>query len=238
MPEQRFFGRVALVTGASGGLGGAVARAFLSEGARVAAVARHSAALAGLRADADENQLLTVEAALTEPGAAARVVQAVGDWASGLDVLVNAVGSFSGGQPLAESSPDEWRQMLDSNLLAVLEMMRAALPALQARGGGRIVNVSSRAAQRIGPNVAAYTTAKAALETLTLATAEEYREHRITANAVAPSAIATPAMLQGATARQRERWVTPESIAGVILFLASDAAADVSGAIIPVYGRA
>lgn len=238
MPEQRFVGRVALVTGASGGLGAAVARAFLAEGAQVAAAARHAAALEGLRATGDEARLLLVEATLTEPDEAARAVQAVRAWAGGLDVLVNAVGGFSGGSPLAASTPDEWRQMLDSNLLAVVGAMRATLPALLERGGGRIVNVSSRAAQHIGPNVAAYTTAKAALETLTIAAAEEYRVHNITVNAVAPSVIATPAMLQGASARQRERWVTPESIAGVILFLASAAAADVSGAIIPVYGRA
>ena len=116
--------------------------------------------------------------------------------------------------------------------------MRAVLPVMLERGGGRIINVSSRAARAIGPNVAAYTAAKAGLEALTLAAAAEYREHGITVNAVAPSTIATSAMLHAATAEERRRWVAPESVAGVILFLASEAAADVSGAIVPVYGRA
>ena len=238
METQRFTGRVALVTGGSGGLGGAVVAAFLTEGARVAAVARHDDALADLRAlPSADTALLTLAVDLLDAGATDHVVEAVRDWGGRLDILVNAAGAYAGGKPVGESTDAEWRTMLDANLLTAMHASRAALPIMVAQGGGRIINVSSRAARAIERNAAAYSVAKASLETLTLAMAEEYRQQRVTVNAVSPSAIATPEMLVHATAQQRERWVPPVSIARVILFLASDDAADVSGAIIPVYGR-
>jgi NAD(P)-dependent dehydrogenase (short-subunit alcohol dehydrogenase family) len=239
MGEPRFRGRVAVVTGGSGGLGKAVVTALLAEGARVAALGRHDAGLAALRAlPGADSSLLTLAVDLVDARAADHMVRSVRDWAGRTDILVNTAGAYAGGTLLAESSDDEWRAMFDANLLTAVHAIRAVLPAMVAGGGGRIVNVSSRAARQVGSGAAAYTVAKASLETLTLALAEEYREQRITANAVAPSVIATPAMLAHATVEERARWVSPESLTGVILFLASEEAADVSGAIIPVYGRA
>ena len=239
MEAQRFAGRVAVVTGGSGGLGGAVVAAFLAEGARVAAVSRQQAGLAELRTlPGADVSLLTLEVDLLDAAATEHAVRAVREWGGRLDILVNAAGAYAGGKPVGESAEDEWRTMLDANLLTAMHASRAALPGMVAQGGGRIINVSSRSARVIGRNSAAYSVAKAGLETLTLAMADEYRQQRVTVNAVSPSSIATPAMLAHATAQQRERWVPPASIARVILFLASDDAADVSGAIIPVYGRA
>jgi NAD(P)-dependent dehydrogenase (short-subunit alcohol dehydrogenase family) len=239
MEAQRFTGRVALVTGGSGGLGQAVVAAFLAEGARVAAVGRHHAALAELRTlSGADASLFILGVDLLDAAATDHAVGALREWGGRLDILVNAAGGYAGGKPIGESADDEWRTMLDANLLTAMHASRAVLPIMVAQRGGRIINVSSRAARAIGRNTAAYSVAKAGLETLTLAMAEEYRQQRVTVNAVSPSAIATPAMLVHATAQQRERWVLPASIARVILFLASDDAADVSGAIIPVYGRA
>jgi NAD(P)-dependent dehydrogenase (short-subunit alcohol dehydrogenase family) len=239
MGESRFRGRVAVVTGGNGGLGKAVVTAFLAEGARVAAPGRHDAGLAELRAlPGADAALLTLAVDLVDARAAEQAARSVRDWAGRLDILVNTAGAYAGGTLVGASTDEEWRAMLDANLLTALHATRAALPLMVAGGGGRIINVSSRAARQVGSGAAAYTVAKASLETLTLALAEEYREQRITANAVAPSAIATPAMLAHATDEERTRWVTPESLTRVILFLASEEAADVSGAIIPVYGRA
>ncbi|HEV7213682.1 MAG TPA: SDR family NAD(P)-dependent oxidoreductase [Chloroflexota bacterium] len=239
MDAQRFSGRLAIVTGGSGGLGRAVVAAFLAEGAHVAAIAHHESSLAPLRllpgADAS---LLPLAVDLLDVPAVEQAVLTVREWGGRLDILVNAAGANAGGKPVGASADDEWRTMLDANLLTALHATRAVLPTMVAQGGGRIVNVSSRAARHVGRDAAAYTVAKAGLETFTLAVAEEYREQRITANAVVPSAIATPTMLAHATDQQRLRWVPPESIARVILFLASDEAVDVSGALLPVYGRA
>lgn len=206
MDTQRFVGRVAMVTGGSGRLGQAIVAALLAEGTHVAAIARHDNSLADLRtlpgADAS---LLTLTADLLDVSAVDRAVQAVREWSGRLDILVNAAGAYAGGAPVGTSADDDWRAMLDANLLTAMHATRAVLPTMVAQGGGRIVNVSSRAARHVGRDVAAYTVAKAGVETLTLAVAEEYREQRITANAVAPSSIATTAML--ATPRTSNRSV-------------------------------
>lgn len=239
MGEQRFAGRVAMVTGGNGGLGASIVAAFLAEGARVAALARRDDSLAELRAlPGASGSLLTLAVDLLDAHAAEQAAATVREWGSRIDILVNTAGAYAGGSLVAASTDEEWRAMLDANLLTALHATRAVLPTMVTGGGGRIINVSSRAARHVGSGSAAYAVAKAGLETLTLALAEEYREQRITANAVAPSVIATPAMLAQATEQERGRWVRPESLARVILFLASDEAADVSGAIVPVYGRA
>ena len=191
MAEQRFSGRVAVVTGGNGGLGKAVVTAFLAEGARVAALGRHDAGLAELRAlPGARDSLLTLAVNLLDARAAEQAARSVREWGGRIDILVNTAGAYAGGTLVAESTEEEWRAMLDANLLTALNATRAVLPMLVAGGGGRIINVSSRAARQVGSGAAAYTVAKAGLETLTLALAEEYREQHITANAVAPSVIA------------------------------------------------
>lgn len=239
MDGQRFAGQVALVTGASGGLGRAVVAAFLAEGARVVAVARHGAGLSDLRSlPGAERAVLPLAVDLLDVPAVEQAVETARAWGGRLDILVNSAGAYAGGKPVGESADEEWRAMLDANLLTALHAARAVLPTMVGQGGGAIVNVSSRAARRVGPNAAAYTVAKAGVETLTLALAEEYRERHIAVNAIAPSVIATPAMLARASSEEAARWVPPEAIARLILFLASAEAAAVSGAIVPVYGRA
>jgi NAD(P)-dependent dehydrogenase (short-subunit alcohol dehydrogenase family) len=239
MDSQRFHGRVAVVTGGSGGLGQAIVLALAQEGAMVASIARQEGGLDRVRSLLpDQARLLTLAADLQSADAAEQAMQRVVDWGGRLDVAVNTAGGYAGGTPFAEGSLDDWRRMLDGNLAATMLAMRAEIPHMLRQGGGRIVNVSSRTAQRVGRNVAAYAVAKAGIETLTQAAAEDYRDRNVTINAVAPSVIATPAMLENNSAKDRARWVAPESLAGVILFLASDAAADISGAIVPVFGRA
>lgn len=239
MDAQRFSGRLAIVTGGSGGLGRAVVAAFLAEGAHVAAIAHHESSLAPLRllpgADAS---LLPLAVDLLDVPAVEQAVLTVREWGGRLDILVNAAGANAGGKPVGASADDEWRTMLDANLLTALHATRAVLPTMVAQGGGRIVNVSSRAAVAGRRNAAAYAVAKQAVITLTETQAEELRDDHITVNAVLPSVINTPANRAAMPKANHARWPTPEQIARVIAFLASDDAAIISGAAIPVYGLA
>jgi len=234
-------GKVAIVTGGSGGLGGAVVALLLAEGAAVYAPHRAAGELEvlrerlGLAADANlsgEPLDLTDEAAVRTAyaGFAARH--------GGLDILVNLAGGFGGGSPVHETGWELWQQQLDINLKTAVISCAAAAPHLIARGGGAIVNVATRTATQPGKNLAAYAAAKRAVLQLTEALAEELKPHGVTANAILPSTIDTPANRASAPKADHSRWVRPEEIARVVGFLVGPDAAIISGAHIPVYGRA
>jgi NAD(P)-dependent dehydrogenase (short-subunit alcohol dehydrogenase family) len=153
-----------------------------------------------------------------------------------LDVLVHAAGGFASDGDVAATGLDTWRRMMDVNFHAALHAVRAALPHL--RSGGRIIAVGSRAGVQLSAGLGAYGVSKAALHALIQTVALEVVERGITANVVLPSTIDTEANRSWGTAEQRATWVKPSSLADVILWLASPAAADVNGALLPVYGRA
>jgi NAD(P)-dependent dehydrogenase (short-subunit alcohol dehydrogenase family) len=224
-----FTGQVVLITGASGGLGAAVTRTFLEAGAQVAAVLR-----SGTAPDAG---LLEIRADLTAPQEAARVVEAVKARFGRLDVLLHLVGGFEGGTPVAQTDDRVWSRMLDLNLNSAFYTARAVLPGMIEAGRGRIVAIGSRTAVEPAATLSAYGVSKAALVALIRTIALEVKRTGITANAVLPSVIDTPANRTADPAADFSRWVRPESIARLLLWLASDAAADVNGAVIPVYGR-
>ena len=220
--------RNVLITGANGGLGTAVSQAFLAEGATVIGVARSwNEPLPFLTIAADVS---------TGEGCEAMVKQALEH--GPLDALVHLVGGFGGGMALAETSDQTWDGMLNLNLRTAFCAMRAALKPMRAAGRGRIVAVGSRAAVEPSPNYAAYAVSKAALVALVKNVAAEGTQFGVTANVVLPSTIDTPQNRAAMPQADFSRWVTPESIAKVIVYLASVAAADISGAVIPVYGRA
>lgn len=218
-------GNRVLISGASGGLGAAVVQAFVTRGAHVAGVARTAGA-------GDAVEWITGD--LARPEEARRVVEAAGR----VDVLVHLMGGFDGGSPVHQTGDDVWTRMLDLNLNSAFYLLRAVLPGMLAAGRGRIIAVSSRTALEPAAGLSAYGVSKAALNALIRTVALETRNSGVTANAVLPSVIDTPANRRAMPSADFTRWVTPESIAGTICWLASDAAADVSGALIPVYGRA
>jgi NAD(P)-dependent dehydrogenase (short-subunit alcohol dehydrogenase family) len=156
----------------------------------------------------------------------------------GLDVLVNAAGGFGGGQPAHESAWSLWQQQLDVNLKTAVLASRGAAREMVKRGRGAIVNVSSRPAIQDGKNVAAYAASKRAVLALTDAMAAELRDSGVTVNAVLPSTIDTEANRRASPRADFSKWVKPEEIARVILFLAGPDARIVSGAHVPVFGRA
>jgi NAD(P)-dependent dehydrogenase (short-subunit alcohol dehydrogenase family) len=217
-----------LITGASGGLGTAVCKAFLDTGASVIGVARSwSEAMPFPTLSAD---LTTAE------GCDAMVQQALAQ--GPIDALVHLLGGFGGGQPISETSDKTWDGMMNLNVRAAFCAMRAVLKPMTAAKYGRIVAVGSRAAVEPLPTFAAYAVSKAALVALVKNLAAEGKDLGITANVVLPSTIDTPQNRQAMPQSDFSRWVSPESIATLLVWLASTGAGDVSGAVIPIYGRA
>jgi NAD(P)-dependent dehydrogenase (short-subunit alcohol dehydrogenase family) len=218
-----------LITGANGGLGRAVVEAFLGTGATV-----YGADLAWKQQPHSNPRFHPIEANLLDAAECERVAKQ----AAPVDALLHLVGGFSGGQPVADTPDETWEKMLGLNLRSAYSIFRAVLPGMMKAGKGRIVAVGSRAAVEPMANFAAYSVSKAALVTLVKTVALEVKDSGITANVVLPSVIDTPANRAAMPSADASKWVTAESIAGLLVWLASDAARDVNGAAIPIYGRA
>jgi NAD(P)-dependent dehydrogenase (short-subunit alcohol dehydrogenase family) len=234
-------GKSAVVTGGTGALGAAIVQAFLAEGARVAVPFRKAGELDVLRRrlDLEDETLLSGSMLdLTDETAVTAYADAVAEDRGGLDILINTAGAFAGGKPVHETPWSLWQEQLDSNLKTAVLASKAAVPHMLRRGGGAIVNVSSRPATESGENVSAYSAAKRAILQLTDAMAAELRDAGITVNAILPSTIDTPANRAAMPESDHGRWVKPEEIARVVLFLAGPDCRIVSGAHIPVYGKA
>ncbi|HEY1205477.1 MAG: SDR family NAD(P)-dependent oxidoreductase [Bryobacteraceae bacterium] len=210
-----------LITGASGGLGTVVARAFLEAGATVAAVSRSGS---------------DISADLTRPDEAARAAETVRAQFGRLDVLLHLAGGFEGGTPVAQTPDGVWSRMFDLNVHSAFYIARAVLPAMLEAGYGRIVAIGSKTAVEPVATLAAYGASKAALVALVRTIALEVKLTGVTANVVLPSVIDTPANRAADPNAGFSRWVKPESIARLLLWLASEAAADINGAVVPIYG--
>lgn len=234
-------GKTAIVTGGAGALGSAVVKGLLEAGARVAAPIRKPGELERLRQSAglDPKAPLSGEQLdLTDEAAVLREFSRVAKESGGLDILVNAAGGFAGGKPAHETAWSVWQQQLDLNLKTTVLSSRAAAIQMLESGGGAIVNVSSRPATEDGKDLAAYAAAKRGVLQLTEAMAAELRNAGVTVNAILPSIIDTPANRASMPEADFSRWPKPEEIARVILFLVGPDARLISGAHIPVYGRA
>jgi NAD(P)-dependent dehydrogenase (short-subunit alcohol dehydrogenase family) len=231
-------GKVAVVTGAAGNLGHAVAHAFATAGARVALVDRSEAGLAAARSELPADSESAIFATdLLQPEAVADLARRVLERFGGVDILANIAGGFTMGPPLHETSDHDWDFMLDLNARSVFHTCRALVPALLQRGGGRIVNVSARAATQGKAHMIPYCASKAAVITLTEGLAAELKEAGVNVNCVLPGTLDTPQNRAAMPDQDFNRWVPTAALADVILFLASDASRCVTGAAIPVYGR-
>ncbi|XVQ09957.1 SDR family NAD(P)-dependent oxidoreductase [Spirillospora sp. CA-255316] len=191
--DMRLAGKVAVVTGASKGIGLAVVRTLLEEGARVAAASRTSGP--GLDALAGPD-LLHVPVDLMDPAAPAQVVERAVERFGGLDILVNNAGGPPPGAVLPRfgflaPTDDDWRDIFEFNLFSAVRAVRAAIPHLLARGGGSIINVSSVNGRRPAPMNTDYNAAKAALNNLTKGLSEEYGPQGIRVNTVSPGPVRT-----------------------------------------------
>ena len=224
--------KTALVTGADGGLGIHVTKALLDAGFLVAGLAPKIK-----QSDFDNPRFTALPARLDSLEAAKRSADAVMTKFGKIDVLAHLVGGFAGGPSVAETDDTTFRRMFEMNVDSAFHILRAVLPHMQKAGTGRIIAIGSRAAESPGPGVGAYSASKAALVSLIRTVAVENKDSGITANVILPGTIDTPANRKAMPKADITNWVQPAAIASLIVWLASDAAGDVTGAVIPLYGR-
>ncbi|HEV2933790.1 MAG TPA: SDR family oxidoreductase [Streptosporangiaceae bacterium] len=222
--------KVAIVAGAGGGLGRATAVTLAAGGLTVVAVDRSERGLGDLPED-----IRREVADATDPAAAARFIDRIAGEVGPPDVLVNTIGAFRPGDALT-TTPDMLRLMIDVNLGPALWLSQAVAPHMRQQGSGAIVHVAARQGIEPAGGMAAYSASKAALVHLTRILDIELRPYGIRVNAVAPQLLSTPANRAALPAEVLAHAVAPEAIAELIAFLVSDAAAPVSGAILPAYG--
>lgn len=237
----RFAGKTALVTGAAGGIGAAVVRALRAEGCRVAVADRDTG---GVEAEAH------LDGNLLEAGYADGLAVAAARALGRLDIVVNNAGVITRG-PVTETSDGDWDLSVGVNVQAPFRICRAAVPIMARQGGGAIVNVASCWGLRPGPNHAVYCMTKAAIASLTQCMGMDHAHQGVRINAVAPNEVNTPMLRTGFAKRGFDpdtavaelgktvplgRIAEPEDVADVILFLASDAARYMAGAVVEVNG--
>lgn len=233
-------GRTALVTGASRGIGRAIAHIYVAEGARVVVTGRDAAALDTLVAELGD-AAYAVTGDLAAPETPDALVAATLAHFGALDLLVNNAGMIHPARYLAEFSPDDWRLVIEVNLVAPAMLARAAIPALRKAGRGHIINLSSIGGRKGGRGRSAYRASKAALISLTESLAAELAPDGIQVNCICPGVVDTEGYRQLAGSRGRAphaKAMRAEEIAEVALFLASDAASAITGTAIDAFGAA
>jgi NAD(P)-dependent dehydrogenase (short-subunit alcohol dehydrogenase family) len=227
--------RSVIVSGGAGGVGLAITQHFAREGHRVFVVEREA-----VRAHMDahlSDRISFVAADVTDEASVAAAIGQVQQAAGRVDVLVNVVGGYAAGQPISELDAATWDHMMTLNLRSAFLMAKHAVRPMIAQDWGRIINFSARAARDTAANAGAYAVSKAGVLALTEVQAKEVLAHNITVNAVLPSIVDTAANRAAMPDADHAHWPKAEEIAGVVAFLASEAAGLISGAGIPVYGR-
>jgi NAD(P)-dependent dehydrogenase (short-subunit alcohol dehydrogenase family) len=224
-----------LITGAAGNLGRAVASAFAERGAKLALVDLDLQALNKAFGGEDERRLLAA-ANLLDPSSVDAAVKKALERFGRIDVVCNIAGAFRMGAPVHETSDKDWNFLFDVNARTVLHTSRAVVPSMIRSGGGKIVNIGAYAALKGAAAMGAYVASKSAVIRITETMAAELRDKNINVNCVLPTIIDTPENRAAMPKADPKRWVAPQDLAAVIVFLGSDAARAVHGAAIPVTG--
>ena len=219
-------GKVVMITGASGGLGQAVTKAFSQAGAKVVVVGRE------LPQTLPEG-LLGLAADVTDEVEVQRLMKEVVEKTTRLDCVINLVGGFAMGR-LAETDASEWSRMLSLNLTSAFLLSREATRLMTKQGAGRMIHIAARAAVDPFPGAGAYLVSKAGLLALIKVLALELAGSGVKVNGVLPSTIDTPANRESMPDADPNQWVKPEAIAALLVFLASDDAEGLNGALIPI----
>ncbi len=229
--------KIVVITGATGQLGPAVARVFASNGAKLALCATSQDELTTLDHELGfpDSRIFTEARDVMDEASAAALADAVIAHYGRTDILIHLVGGYQN-SPLLDMETETWEYMINLNLRTGMNVIRAFLPYLTVNGWGRIVTFSSVVAERPTANSAAYSAAKAGLEALTLAVAQEVKEKGVTANVVVIKTLDVPEERARAGAKATG-WVTPDEIAQLLLYLCSDEAGASNGARLPMYGR-
>lgn len=223
--------KVALVTGANGGLGTYITQALLDAGATVVGLSRRIQ-----QADFNHSAFTALAAEISTGEAAKTAANTVVSKFGRLDVVVHTVGGFAGGQTIAETDDATFQRMFELNLNSAFHLLRAVIPHMRKTGGGRIIAIGSRAALEPGAGVGAYSASKAALVSLIRTAALENKDVGITANVILPGTMDTPANRKADPKADFSKWVQPGNVASLITWLASDLGKDTNGAVIPIYG--
>jgi NAD(P)-dependent dehydrogenase (short-subunit alcohol dehydrogenase family) len=226
--------RVYAITGAFGVLGAAVATAAAAQGVRLALIDFAKQPPAGLPSGDHVMALGGVD--LTDPASTKAAVDAIVAKFGGLDVLINVAGGFRW-EMHEGGDPETWSKLFQMNVQTASNAIRASLAALKASGSGRIVNVGANGAVKAGVGMGPYAASKAGVHKLTEALAEELKASGVTVNAVLPSILDTPVNRADMPDADVSTWVTPQDLSAVILFLASEQARAVTGALVPVTGK-
>lgn len=236
---MNFANKIVLITGATGGLGSAVTGAFLNAGARVAATHTGIEKFKELESELkpQPGKLLGIETNVFDSASVKQMADTVMEKFGSIDALVNLVGGYLGGISVADMSEKQWDFMFNLNLKSVFLVCRQVLPVMMQQKSGRIVNITSGGGLKGAEDIAAYGASKAGVINLTQTLAAEGKKYNITANAIAPGMIDTAANRKAIPKADFSKWVTPASLAEVILFLCSDAAKDISGTVVPVFGK-
>ncbi len=229
-------GRVAVITGGFGALGQVVAAAAVERGFSIAIPGHTAKPPAGLAERLGPNALVLGNVDLADEAAATSAMNAVVSRFGRIDVLLNIAGGFRWTK-IADSHATDLEYLFRMNVQTATNAVRAALPALKKSPAGRIVNVGALSAEKAGAGMGPYAASKAAVHRLTEALAEELKDDGITVNAVLPSTIDTPQNRADMPKADFSRWVSPADLAEVMLFLASEKAKAVTGALIAVRGR-
>ena len=230
-----FSGKTVLVTGAAGHLGQVVARRFAALGARMALLGRDAGKLSAAFGAPDAD-CMQIAVDLVDRAATEEAMAPVNGRLGGPHVVCAIAGGFHMGEPVHLTPEAAWRSMIDVNVASLINTVHAVVPFMLDAGGGKIITVGAGAARQAIANMGAYSAAKSAVIRLSEAMAQELRGKNINVNCVLPSIIDTPDNRAAMPKADAARWVTPDQIADLMVFLASPAAAAIHGAAIPIVG--
>ena len=224
-------GKIAVITGANGGLGRFVTQGLFDAGATVVGVSRNIQ-----QSDFPHEAFTAFSAEISTSDGARNMAERVVSQFGRIDIVVHTVGGFAGGQNIAEMDDSTFIQMFNVNFNSTFYLLRAVVPVMRKTGDGRIVAIGSRAALDPGPGIGAYSASKAAMVSLIRTVALENKDVGITANVILPGTMDTPANRRAMANADFSKWIQPANIASLITWLVGDAGKDVNGAVIPVYG--
>jgi NAD(P)-dependent dehydrogenase (short-subunit alcohol dehydrogenase family) len=233
-----FTDQVVMISGASGNVGRAAAQKFRAAGAKLALIDRHKDVLHEIFPDFvdDERCFMAGCADITDLVEVSKVVDMSLEHFGRIDVLANTVGGYRAGTPIHDTPIATWDFMMNLNARTVFIITQSVAPQMIAQGRGKIIHLAARPGQQGRADMGAYSASKAAVIRLTESAAAELKGHGINVNCLLPGTLDTPQNREAVPDADFSRWVSTASLAGVILFLASDVARDIHGAAIPVTG--
>ncbi len=230
--------KVAVITGGGRGIGREIALLFAQEGAKIAVTARTSGQLSEVinQIEGKGGKAIGITGDVSQQDDVQKMVEATLQKFNRIDILVNNAGILKGG-PFVTFDPDDWRSVIEVNLMGTFYCTRAIAPIMVERNWGRIINISSRAGKIGVPFATAYVASKHAVVGFTKALAEELAPFNITVNAVCPGTVATDMVPETIKERVGELLIPPSRVADLALYLATENAGSINGEAVNIYGR-